>query len=148
MTDRHRVVVAGLVYRPREGDTDFEFLIMRRPNDATFYKGVWCAPGGGVEIEDFTDAIPLEKALVRELSEEVGDMMLAVPALVHARAFQRKDDVGVVVITYALKWLEGTPHTSLEAAELAWVTHEEAAGYNLIGDTLREMGRALHLLGR
>lgn len=148
MTDRHRVVVAGLVYRPREGDTDYEFLIMRRPNDATFYKGVWCAPGGGVEIEDFTDALPLEVGLLRELDEEVGKMTLGIPFLVNARAFTRKDGVGVVVLTYSLLHYEGEPHTSPEAAELAWVTHEEAGSYNLIGDTHREMGRALHFLGR
>ena len=75
-------------------------------------------------------------------------MMLGMPALVNARAFQRKDDVGVVVVTYSLKWLKGTPHTSLEAAEPAWVTYEEARDYNLIGDTHREMGRALDFLGR
>ena len=44
--------MAGLVYRPREGDTDYECLIMRMPTTPTFYKGIWCAPGGGVEITD------------------------------------------------------------------------------------------------
>jgi ADP-ribose pyrophosphatase YjhB (NUDIX family) len=147
MTDRHRVVVSGLLYRIVEHKP--EFLILRRPLTAAFWPGVWAAPGGGVELEDFDGDAGgyAERALLRELTEELGpEVDYELPNLLGHRGFVRADGVGIVVLIYIAKWVRGEAITTAESMDTAWVTFADASGYNLIGDTLGDIGRAAELV--
>ena len=151
-SDRHRVVVAALVHRREEESHAAQirrFLITRRPEDAPFFPNVWVAPGGGVDLGDFDGAEEnvLEKALRRELAEELGAQFeFGRPTLVGTRGFVRGDGTGVVVLTFAAEWLSGEPNLTKEVADFEWVSTYEAESYDLIGSTLREMRLAHDML--
>jgi 8-oxo-dGTP diphosphatase len=120
---RHIVAVSGLVTDPLTG----RVLLIRSPRRG------WEFPGGQVERgETLTDA------LVREVREETG-VTVEVSDLVGVYSNTHSH---IVMFGFLCAWLEGTPTTSPESLEVAWVERDRAlerVTNPAIYDRLRDM---------
>jgi 8-oxo-dGTP pyrophosphatase MutT (NUDIX family) len=63
----------------RDGESDWEILMMRRPGGSEFAPGAYVFPGGSVHQEDAAFGDPLRAAAARELFEELGILLARRP---------------------------------------------------------------------
>ncbi len=144
--DLHRICLTAIVYNDAG-----KYLITKRSPDHHTFPGKWEVPGGGVELKDYID-IPkttdtawyrvLENSLKREVREEVNLEIDQIEYLLDL-TFIRPDGIPVLVLSYFAHTRGG--EVVLEeggATEYAWVTLEEAKGYDLIGGILEEIEEA------
>lgn len=103
----HSVSVSGVTF---DGAGQV-LLIKRRDNDE------WQAPGGILELtERFEDGV------VREVFEETG-VVVEVEQLTGVYKNMAK---GVVALVYRCRAINGSPRTSAESVDVAWVPFNEA----------------------
>lgn len=105
----------------RNGNT---VLLVKRGKEP--FKGYWAFPGGAQEFGEM-----LEDAARRELAEETGLIAHALVFLGFADRIARNEDGEVthhhVLARFLCEAFEGTARAGDDAAELRWVTLEEAA---------------------
>ena len=125
------------------------FLITQRSLDKKHFPGKWTIPGGGLEREDFIN-LPsqfqpnqwynvFEDAMRRELWEETG--LTAGPLRpITDLVFLLPDGTPVIVFS-VLGEVRGSFEVRLneESMGYAWVTAEEAQGFDLIPGILHEI---------
>lgn len=126
-----------------------KFLILKRSPDKKRFPGMWTIPGGKLETADFTSRPKdtqnywynvAEEALRREILEETGlkvdtGNMGYVTSL--ATVF---DDSNSFVQSFLLSYQGGEIKLQQgECVEYAWVSLEEAKGYDLIDGIYDEM---------
>lgn len=110
-----RILVVAAVIR-REG----QVLIAERPRDKHM-GGLWEFPGGKVE-----DGEPVERALVRELEEELGVTPTAFRPLI--RITHDYADKAVCLDVWEVFAFTGEPH-GREGQQVRWVTEAELPGF-------------------
>lgn len=106
-TPRHSVSVAGVVI----DDQERVLAIRRRDNNH------WEAPGGVLEL---TEAF--EEGVRREVAEETG-------VTVHVERLTgvyKNMSRGIVALVFRCSPVAGHPHLTDEAADVRWLTREEA----------------------
>ncbi|MDL4771563.1 MULTISPECIES: NUDIX hydrolase [Thermomonosporaceae] len=103
----HSVSVTGVVVR-----TDGRVLAIRRSDD-----GRWVPPGGVLELDERP-----EVGVVREVLEETG---VTVASEVLTGVYKNMV-LGVVTLAFRCRVVEGGGHATPEAAEVAWLTVDEA----------------------
>jgi 8-oxo-dGTP diphosphatase len=102
-------------------------LLIRRGKEPL--RGRWVVPGGTVEVGE-----TLQEALVREIVEETG--LVVRPREVVA-VFDRieRDGEGVryhyVIIDYLCEYVSGTPRAGSDAEDVAFVSPDDLAAYEL-----------------
>lgn len=108
-------VVAGLIVR------DGKLLIAQRPGDKHM-GGRWEFPGGKIEKGESP-----EKALARELSEELG-IEVKVGRIYHAvmHSYPEKD---VLLMFYRCSLISGQPEP-IEEADVRWIEEKELRAYD------------------
>ena len=138
----HRITSTAIIHK------DGKFLITQRSPHKKAFPNKWTVPGGGLETDDYTktprttvDAwyFVIESGLRREVREEVGLEIGKVTYLLDM-AFIRPDGLPVIVLSYYAPYLSG--EVILEegdSVDHAWVTYEEAKGYDLIDGILAEI---------
>lgn len=121
---RPRRIVAGVLVRgPR-------VLLCRRRSDRSWYAGVWDLPGGHVEWCE-----SLHEALVRELSEELGVVVLTAAP----RAEATVSDAHLTVFTVST-WSGEPVNAAPEEHDLVgWFTAAEALDLHLADDRLGQL---------
>lgn len=138
----HEVVITAIIVK------DGKYLITRRSQKRKRFPGMWTMPGGKLEIQDYID-LPkdteyywynvLEKALRREVKEEVGLEIKGVEYLT-SLARIHEDGVPSLVISCIADYAAGEVELQVEEEdEYAWVTLQEAKGYNLIDGIYDEL---------
>lgn len=110
-----RILVAAAVIR-RDG----KILIAKRPDDK-HQGGLWEFPGGKVEAGE-----PVEKALARELEEELGIVVTASRPLI--RITHDYPDKSVCLDVYEVSAFAGEAH-GREGQPVCWVTADEMMNY-------------------
>lgn len=140
----HRIVPTVFIY-----NAEGKYLLAKRSPNLKIFAGKWHVPGGGISMNDY-DHLPsstpnhkqwyyaIEEGLRREVREEVG-LEIGKPEYLLNVAFVRPDGIPVIVLSYYAPYLSGEIVPSEEAVETAWVTLEEARGYDLIDGMLGEM---------
>lgn len=111
------LVVAGAL----KGSGDL--WLMHKRAEGKHHAGLWEFPGGKVE-----PAENLEKALVRELQEELGIVVCdkdCVPATFAQRPAS-SDQQAIVILLYIVEHWEGEPR-ALEGGDVGWFTPQEIA---------------------
>ncbi|MGW4774218.1 NUDIX hydrolase [Nocardia sp. NPDC004278] len=106
-TPKHSVSVAGIVI----DNHDRILVIQRRDN------GHWEPPGGVLELDE-----SFEEGVRREVFEETG-VTVQVDRLT---GVYKNITRGIVALVFRCTALRGQAHPTAEAAELRWMTAEEA----------------------
>lgn len=139
------VVITAIIVK------DGKYLVTRRSPSKRRFPGMWTVPGGHLEPADFMSYPKdtehywynvLEKALARELQEEVG-LTIENVRYVTSLATEHKDGAASVVISCLADYVSG--EVRLEDGEndkAAWVTLEEAKDYELIDGIYDELAMA------
>ncbi|OGC80749.1 hypothetical protein A2943_02590 [Candidatus Adlerbacteria bacterium RIFCSPLOWO2_01_FULL_51_16] len=141
--EMHRIAVTAIIYKPNR-----TYLITKRGEKKVF-PGKWMAPGGGLSTDDYIHGKPslggqwyhsLEKALRREIQEEVG-IDIGKPEYLMDLTFVRPDRVPVLVLSYFAPYVSGKVHIGKDedVVDFAWVSAKEASTYDLLEGMLHEV---------
>lgn len=103
---RHSVSVAAAIVR----DDGRVLAIRRRDN------GHWEPPGGILELDE-----RIEDGVIREVNEETG-LTVAVERLT---GIYKNMNRGIVALVFRCSMKNGTPHTTDEVIETAWLNPDE-----------------------
>lgn len=138
----HEVAVTAIIAK------NGKFLITRRSENKRRFPGMWTVPGGKLETSDYT-SLPkdtkaywynvLEQVLRREVKEEVG-LSINNIEYVTSLATVHPDGAPSLVISCMADWESGDVVLQTdEADDHAWVSLEEAEGYELIDGIFDEL---------
>jgi 8-oxo-dGTP pyrophosphatase MutT (NUDIX family) len=138
----HRIAITTIIHN------DGKYLILKRAAHKTVHPNKWTVPGGGLMIDDYINEPQthgnagwygaVEKALIRELREEVGIKVMD-PKYLLDLTFIRPDNIPVLVLSYYAKYQEGEVKLDVDSSEYAWVTSKEAMNYDLIAGIYEEL---------
>lgn len=149
----HFVVATAIVVR------DGKFLIAKRSEAEKAFPGKWTVPGGKLVLSEYQN-LPktsedhpqwynvVEWVLRKEVREECG-IEIGKPQYLCDLVFVRPDGYPVVTLSYWAPWESG--EVVLSAKDLtdhAWVTAEEAKGYDLIDGIAEEIEDVAKLIDR
>jgi 8-oxo-dGTP pyrophosphatase MutT (NUDIX family) len=138
----HEVAITAIIVK------DGKYLITRRVRSKKRFPGKWTVPGGKLETSDYIN-LPkdthdcwynvIERVVRREVKEEVG---LEIENIEYVTSLTTIDKEGtpVLIISCRADWKVG--EVSLQESETdsyAWVSLEEAKGYDLIGGIYEEL---------
>lgn len=136
------VVITAIIQK------DGKYLITRRSPSKKRFPGMWTVPGGHLEPADFMSYPKdtehywynvLEKALAREIEEEVG-LKIENVRYVTSLATEHKDGAASIVISCLGDYVSGTVKLADgENDKAEWVTAEEAKKYELLDGILDEL---------
>jgi NADH pyrophosphatase NudC (nudix superfamily) len=136
------VVITAIIQK--EG----KYLITRRSMSKKRFPGMWTVPGGHLEPADFMSYPKdtehywynvLEKALAREIQEEVG-LTIENVRYVTSLATEHKDGAASVVISCLADYVSGEVKLQEEETDQCeWVSVEEAKNYSLIDGIYDEL---------
>lgn len=108
---------------------DNNFLIIERSDIEEHAAGTLSFPGGKVEA-DFEEEEVLEKALKREILEEVGIQVEEQMQYVESKLFTSDDNRECIDIVFVCKYKTGIPRVgSDEVASVKWMTYEEIVSH-------------------
>ena len=138
----HYLVVTGILVR------DGKYLLVKRSEKEKAFPGKWTVPGGKVKVLDYVLREKdtgehwygvLEDALRREVEEEVG-LRVGKIGYVTSMVYIRPDGVPALIVSLFAEPV-GDEEVVLCSAltEYAWVTLEEAKGYDLIEGIYEEL---------
>lgn len=138
----HEVAITAIIVK--EG----KYLIIRRSPNKKRFPGQWTVPGGKLETDDYT-TLPkdtkdywynvLERTLRREVAEEVGIEINHIEYLTSLAAVHADGNPSLVISCLAEYAGGDIKLQAEEADQFAWVSLEEAKGYDLIDGILDEL---------
>ena len=143
------VVITAIIIK------DGKYLITRRSPEKKRFPGMWVVPGGHLDPEDFMGYPKetehywynvLEKALTREIKEEVG-LEINNVRYVTSLATEHKDGASSIVISCLADYKAG--EVILEKGETdkaEWVSLKEAKDYDLVDGIYDELVMSENLL--
>ena len=141
----HEVAITAIVVK------DGKYLITRRTLSKKRFPGKWTVPGGKLETSDYVN-LPkdtedcwynvLERVVRREVREETG-LEIANIEYVTSLTTMDKEGTPLLVISCMADWESGEVVLQEdETDKYAWVSTEEARGYDLIGGIVDELHMA------
>lgn len=139
----HYVVATCIVHR------DGRYLITKRAPHELAFPNKWTVPGGKLERRDYTKRPVsteesrqwyniLEELARREVKEETG-VDIANVRYVANLTFIRPDDIPVLVVSLMGDYAGGEVTLCKDMTAHAWVTLEEAKGYDFIEGIYEEI---------
>jgi len=144
-----------VVYRERDG----RCLILKRDEREITHPGVYAFPGGKLEWKDMDikhptrmngDVIDFENAvedlLKRETREEAGVEIGEEFAYINSVAFVRPDEVPVIMVKLAAKYLSGEVKPEPGAfTDFVWVNAAEVKKYKCIDGVPAEVAQTIKI---
>ena len=144
-----------VVYRENDG----RCLILKRSEREKVHPGKYAFPGGKLEwdqlditkptrmngdVFDFENAV--EDLLMREVKEEAGIEIDRGLKYINSNAFVRPDEVPVVLVKFAAKYISGDIQLEEGAfVDYAWVNRDEIKNYDCIKGICDEVAKAIKL---
>ncbi len=139
------VVITAIIQK------DGKYLITRRSMQKRRFPGMWTVPGGHLEPTDFMGYPKdtehywynvLEKALAREIEEEVG-LSIQNVRYVTSLATEHTDGAASIIISCLADYMSGEVRLQEEETDQAvWVSLEEAKEYELLDGIYDELAMA------
>ena len=139
----HEVAITAIIR-----NADGKYLVVRRSPEKKRFPKMWTVPGGRLETKDYTALKKdtkdywynvLERTLTREIDEEVGLKVTHVEYLT-SLATVHADGAPSLVISCVADYESGDVRLQEgETDEFAWVSSEEAKGYDLIDGIMDEL---------
>lgn len=143
------VVITAIIVRGGK------YLITRRSMQKSRFPGLWTVPGGHLDPEDFMNSPKetehywynvLEKALAREIKEEVG-LEIENIRYVTSLATEHRDGAASIVISCLADYVSGEVKLQEEETDKCeWVSLEEAKDYELLDGIYDELIMAENVL--
>jgi len=151
----HFLTVTGIVAK-RETNGPVKFLIAKRAAYEKAFPNKWTVPGGKLVRTEYEklpakpysagqkeSAAPqwyniVEWVLKKEVQEEV-NVEIERPQYLTDLAFIRPDGYPVVTLSYWCWYKSGEAKPGKDLTDVAWVTAEEAKGYDLIEGIAEEI---------
>jgi 8-oxo-dGTP pyrophosphatase MutT (NUDIX family) len=137
----HRVTSTAIIYK------DSKYLLLRRSLNKKVFPGKWTVPGGGLELDDYINTpkttnhhwyFAVENSLRREVKEECNLEVGRVKYLLDI-AFVRPDKIPVIILSFYCPYKSGEVKLDEDNIDYAWVSYEEAKGYDLVEGLLGEL---------
>ena len=137
----HRISSTAIVHR------DGKYLLLRRSLSKKAFPGKWTVPGGGLEVDDYINTpkttkdhwyFAVENSLRREIKEETNLEVDKIKYLLDI-TFIRPDGIPVVILSWYCNYKSGKVKLDEDSIDHAWVTYEEAKGYDLVEGLLEEI---------
>ncbi len=137
----HYVVVTGILIK------DGKYLITKRASHEKAFPNRWTVPGGKLEVEDYSKREKdtghhwynvFEDLLRREVMEETNLKIKNIKYLT-SMTFIRPDNIPVAVGSFYADYVGGEVKLCPDMTKHAWVTLEEAKGYDLIEGIYEEL---------
>ncbi len=146
-------VVTGVIYNPETK----KCLILQRSKTEKAHPGLWGVVGGKLEWEDMLNTPPsrqnhdikdwenlVDRLLEREAFEESGLKVSGMRYLDNV-VFLRPDNVPVVCLKFAVKFISGEVNIPPEFDDFAWVDADEVKNYKTIGGIAEEIAKTIQL---
>ncbi len=146
----HRVALTAIIHK------DDKFLILKRSEQKKVFPGQWTVPGGGLHPDYYTTLpqtyeqqwyLGVENALRHKVREESG-LEIGKPTFLLDIILIRPDGIAFVLLSYYAECISGSVKLDVGSVDSAWVTYEQAKGYNLIEGILGELEMADRILFR
>jgi 8-oxo-dGTP pyrophosphatase MutT (NUDIX family) len=138
----HRIALTVIIHK------DGTYLITKRSMREKAFPGKWTVPGGNLETDDYIHQPPttpagqwyyaLENGIRREVKEEVG-LEIGKATYLLDIAYIRPDGVPSLILSYYAPYVSGEVEHDEDTVDSAWVTAEEAKGYDLIDGIAEEI---------
>lgn len=137
----HYIVVTGIILK------DGNYLITKRAAHEKAFPNLWTVPGGKLEMKDYTSRpkdtsehwyYVFEDVLKREAHEEVG-LEIANIRYLTSMVYIRSDGIPTVIVSLYADYASGEVTLCSDLTDYAWVTLEEAKGYQLIEGIYEEL---------
>ncbi|MHA2339620.1 MAG: NUDIX domain-containing protein [Candidatus Hodarchaeales archaeon] len=137
----HFISVTGIIIK------DGKFLIVKRSEKEKTFANRWLVPGGKLHIDDYINTEKnkdglwyevLEKALRREIQEEVG-LEIDNFRYLTSITFVRPDGIPTLIVSLICDYKDGEVNLSDELSDHAWVNIEEAKNYDLVDGMYDEL---------
>ncbi len=149
-------VVTGTIFHPQKK----KCLILQRSFSEKAHPGLWGVVGGKMEWEDMKGNLPtrqnhdikdwdnmVDKLLFREAFEESG-LIVEDMRYIGNVVFLRPDNVPVVCIKCAVKYVSGEVKIAPEFEDFAWVDAKEAKSYKTIEGIADELEQTIELYSK
>ncbi len=147
----HRIASTAIIYKAPDQKLgrgkDFKYLVLCRSLKKKAFPGKWSVPGGGLETDDYINTpkttkdhwyFAIEKSLRREIKEECNLEVGKIKYLLDI-AFIRPDGMPVIILSFYCPYKSGKVKLDKDQIAYAWVTYEEAKGYDLVKGLLEEI---------
>lgn len=137
----HYISVTGIIIK------DGKFLITKRAPTEKAFPCKWTVPGGKLELTDYKSRPKdtnshwynvLEHVLRREVLEET-DLKIKNIKYLTSLAFERDDNIPVVVISLYADYGSGEVNLCKDLTEYRWVSLKEANDFDLIEGIYEEL---------
>ncbi len=138
----HRITSTAIIYK------NSKYLLLKRNLKKKAFPGQWTVPGGGVEVDDYVNTpkttkdhwyFAIEKSLRREIKEECNLEAGKMKYLIDI-AFIRPDGIPTIILSFYCPYKSGEIKLQEEEnTKYAWVSYEEAKGYDLVEGLLEEI---------
>jgi 8-oxo-dGTP pyrophosphatase MutT (NUDIX family) len=139
----HRIVATCIIF-----NKDKKYLLTKRSPTKKVHPSKWGVPGGGLNTDDYVHSPQshgnagwygsMEKALMREIAEEVG-VTIAEPKYLLDLTFIRPDGIPVLVLSYYAEYVSGDVVLDEDSVEFKWVTLAESKELDMIPGMYEEM---------
>ena len=147
MSDLHRVVSTGIVYK-RDSAGKLLYLLLKRSPEKKNYGGKWTVPGGGLEKSDY-EGTPetfegqwynvIERSLHREIMEEAG-ILVHPPRYLTNIVYVQDNKVPVCILSYICEYQHGDVKVDgKEIVEHMWAELSNCADVDLIPGIYNEL---------
>jgi len=149
-------VVTGIIYHPEKR----KCLIIKRSQTEKAHPGLWGVTGGKLEWEDMQNTSPsrqnheisdwenlIDSLLFREAIEESG-LVVNDMRYIDNVVYLRPDDVPVVCIKCAVKYVSGEVKIPAEFSDFAWVDAEEVKKYKTIDGIAEEVKKTIEIFSK
>lgn len=136
MINQFKVIVSAVIM---DNNT---VLLAKRSESEDAFPGHWGIPGGTVEIDNAQPDV-LKQTLLREVTEEVGNISIELGEIIESTAVVRENDAKLYII-FKAKFVSGQPRPLDGTNEITWASYEQAKKPKLTPGTLENIKHVIN----